>query len=289
LHIIIMILLYVMLSQSLILVAGYSGMISLAHAAFYGIGAYTTAILTVNYGWPFLINLPIAIIVCGLVAFVVSAIALKTVDDYFIIIIMGIQVVIFSFMNNLMTLTKGPLGISGISAIQIMGIKFDSKVSFLLLAVFFTCLVYIILRYVTKSPFGLVLKGLSEDEIFTKSLGKSVYAAKIISFTLGAMLAAIPGVLYAHYVTYIDPSSFTLDESIFILSIVIIGGMHSLWGAAIAAAFLVILPEILRFVGMPNNVAANVKQLIYGVMLIAVIFLSNKRTNRKTVQITKRH
>jgi len=276
LHILIMILLYVMLSQSLVIVAGYSGMISLAHAAFYGIGAYTTALLSVKLGFPFLINLPIAIILSGAIAVIISTIALRTVDDYFIIITLGIQVVIFSLMNNLMEVTNGPLGIPGIPVIKIFGFEFGSKISFLLLALVLAALVYLLLRYITKSPFGLVLKGLSEDEIFTKSLGKNVYAAKVISFTVGAMLAAIPGVLYAHYVTYIDPTSFTVDESIFILSIVIIGGMRSLWGAAIAAALLVILPEALRFLGMPNNIAANMRQIIYGGILVFMMFRYSK-------------
>jgi branched-chain amino acid transport system permease protein len=265
-----------MLSQSLVIVAGFSGMISLAQAGFYGIGAYTTALLSVNLGWPFLINLPIAIIISGATAVFVSTIALRTIDDYFIIITLGIQVVIFSLMNNVMDVTNGPLGIPGIPAIKIFGFEFDSKISFLLLALIFAVLIYFLLRYITKSPFGLVLKGLSEDEIFTKSLGKNVYAAKVISFTIGAMLAAVPGVLYAHYATYIDPTSFTVDESIFILSIVIIGGMRSLWGAAVAAAFLVILPEALRFLGMPNNIAANMRQIIYGGILVFMMFRFSK-------------
>jgi branched-chain amino acid transport system permease protein len=272
LHIIILILLYVMLSQSLVIVAGYSGMISLAQAGFYGIGAYTAAILSVKLGWPFLINLPIAIILSGLVAIIISTIALRTVDDYFIIITLGIQIVIFSFMNNLMAITNGPLGIPGIPSIKIFGVEFDSKVSFLLLEIVLAAFIYLFLRYITKSPFGLVLRGLSEDEIFTTSLGKNVYVAKVISFTIGATVAAIPGVLYAHYVTYIDPSSFTVTESIFILSIVIIGGMRSLWGAAIAAVFLVVLPEVLRFLGMPSNIAANMRQIIYGIILVFMMF-----------------
>lgn len=271
-----MILLYVMLSQSLVIVAGYSGMISLAHAAFYGIGAYTTALLSVKLGLPFLVNLPIAIIISGMIAVIVSTIALRTVDDYFIIITLGIQVVIFSLMNNLMDVTNGPLGIPGIPSIKIFGFEFDSKISFLLLTFVLATLIYFFLRYITKSPFGLVLKGLSEDEIFTKSLGKNVYAAKVISFTIGAMLAAVPGVLYGHYVTYIDPTSFTIDESIFILSIVIIGGKRNLWGAAIAAAFLVVLPEALRFLGMPNNIAANMRQIIYGIILVFMMFRYSK-------------
>ena len=276
LHIIIMILLYVMLSQSLTLTAGYSGLISLAHAGFYGIGAYTSAILSVNYGFPFLAALPLAMLLSGILAVLVSVIALRTVDDYFIIITLGIQVVAFSIMNNWMDLTNGPLGIPGIPAISIFGFEFGSKVSFLILTLILTALVFYILRNITKSPFGRILIALSEDEIFTKSLGKKVYQAKVISFTIGAMFAAIPGVLYAHYISYIDPTSFTVDESIFILSIVIIGGMRNLWGSAIAAAVLVILPEALRFIGMPSNIAANMRQIIYGLALVIMMFKYSK-------------
>lgn len=276
LHIIIMILIYVMLSQSLTLTAGYSGLISLAHAGFFGIGAYTSAILSVDYGYPFLATLPIAMFISGIIAIFVSVIALRTVDDYFIIITLGIQVVAFSIMNNWMSLTNGPLGIPGIPAISILGFEFTSKISFFFLTLLFTVIVFLILRNITKSPFGRVLIGLSEDEIFTKSLGKKVYQSKVISFTVGGMLAAIPGVLYAHYISYIDPSSFTINESIFILSIVIIGGMRYLWGSAIAAAVLIILPEALRFLGMPNNIAANMRQIIYGLALVVMMFKFSK-------------
>ncbi len=272
LHILIMILFYVMLSQSLTLTAGYSGLISLAHAGFYGIGAYTSALLSVNYGFSFLATLPIAMILSGIIAVFVSFIALRTVDDYFIIITLGIQVVAFSIMNNWMDLTNGPLGIPGIPAISILGFEFSSKISFLILTLVLAVLVFYILSNITKSPFGRVLIALSEDEIFTKSLGKKVYQAKIASFTIGAMFAAIPGVLYAHYISYIDPTSFTIDESIFILSIVIIGGMRNLWGSAIAATILVILPEALRFIGMPSNIAANMRQIIYGLALVIMMF-----------------
>lgn len=284
LHITILILFYVKLSQSLTLTAGYSGLISLAHAGFYGIGAYTSAILSVNFGLPILMTLPLAMILSGLLAAFVSFIALRTVDDYFIIITLGIQVVAFSIMNNWMALTNGPLGIPGIPPVSMFGFEFTGKISFLILTLFLTTIIFYILHNLTRSPFGRILIALSEDEIFTQSLGKKVYQSKVISFTVGAMFAAIPGVLYAHYISYIDPTSFTVDESIFILSIVIIGGLRSLWGSAIAAAVLVILPEALRFVGMPSNIAANMRQIIYGLALVIMMFkyskgfLSNKQT-----------
>ena len=129
-------------------------------------------------------------------------------------------------------------------------------------------LVWFLLKNVARSTFGRVLIALSEDEIFTQSLVKNVQKAKVISFTISAMLASIAGVLYAHYISYIDPTSFTIDESIFILSIVIIGGMRNMWKIALAAAFLVLLPEALRFLGMPSNIAANMRQIIYGALLV---------------------
>lgn len=276
LHIVILILLYVMLSQSLALTSGYSRLISFAHAGFYGIGAYTSAILSVNYGFPFLATLPIAMLLSGILAVFISIIALRTVDDYFIIVTLGIQVVAFSIMNNWMDLTNGPLGISGIPSISIFGVEIVSKIAYLILSLTLTGIVFIFIRNITSSPFGRILISLSEDEIFTKGLGKKVYSAKVISFTLGGMFAAIPGVLYAHYISFIDPTSFTVDESIFILSVVIIGGMRNLWGATIAAAVLIILPEALRFFGMPSNIAANMRQIIYGLALVIMMFKYSK-------------
>jgi len=275
-HILVLAILYTMLSQSLLLISGYSGLISLAHAGFYGIGAYTSAILSINFGLTFLATLPIAIFICGLFAFLISIIALRTIDDYFIIITLGIQVIAFSIMNNWISLTNGALGISKIPAISIFGYSFINNLSFLFLVLILSVIIFLLLRNITKSPFGRILIALSEDEIFTKSIGKKVYSAKVASFTLGGMLAAIPGVLYAHYISYIDPTSFTVNESIFILSIVIIGGMRNLWGSAIAAAVLIILPEALRFIGIPSNIAANMIQIIYGLALVIMMFKYSK-------------
>lgn len=271
LHLLILICFYTMLSQSLNLSAGYTGLISLAQAGFYGIGAYTTAILSTQFGFSFWLNLPLAMLISGAIAFVVSLIALRTVEDYFIICTLGIQVILFSLMNNLMTVTRGPLGIPGIPSISFFEISLDSKISFLTLSLFFVALVWFVLKNISKSGFGKTLTAISEDEIYTQSIGKNVYQSKIISFTTSAILAAIPGALYAHYISYIDPTSFTVNESIFILSIVIIGGLGNLTGSFLAAAFLVLLPEALRFVGMPDSIAANMRQIIYGLILVVVM------------------
>lgn len=281
LHLIIIISIYTILSQSLSLVAGYSGQISLAHAGFYGIGAYSAAIMAVNLGTSAILNMLIALLISGIVAYVVAKVAVKTVDDYYVVITLGIQVVIYSIMNNWQSVTNGPLGISGIPTISFIGIPLESKWEFLSIALIITGFVWFVLHNITKSPFGRVLRALSEDEIYTDSLGKNVGNAKIVSFVISGMLASLGGVLYAYYISYIDPTSFTLDESIFILSIVIIGGMRNLWGIFLAAVFLVLLPEALRFVGMPSSIAANMRQIIYGIALIIVVSQNKNKKHRR--------
>ena len=271
LHLFILICFYTMLAQSLNLSAGFAGLISLTHAGFYGIGAYTTAILSTYYGFSFWPSIPLAMLISGFIAFIVSLIALRTVDDYFIICTLGIQVILFSIMNNWMELTRGPLGIPGIPSIQLFGFSVESKISFLLLSLFFVVAIWLVLRNISRSGFGKTLTAISEDEIYSQSIGKNVYLSKTVSFTLSAMFAAIPGTLYAHYISYIDPSSFTVNESIFVLSIVIIGGLGNLSGSFFASAFLVLLPEALRFVGMPDSIAANMRQIIYGFILVIVM------------------
>lgn len=272
LHILIFITIYIMLSQSLVLIAGYGKLMSLAHAGFYGIGAYTTALLSINYGLTFFETLSLAMIINGILSLIVSLIALRTVDDYFIICTLGIQIILFSIMNNWMDLTRGPLGIPGIPALSIFGFEINEKLPFLILTIILTVIIFYLLRNVTKSAFGKMLIAISEDEIFSQSIGKNVYLTKTITFTMGAMLASIPGVLYAHYISYIDPTSFTVNESIFILSIVIMGGMRSLWGSIFATTLLIVIPEILRFIGLPDSIAANLRQIFYGTAIVVIMF-----------------
>jgi len=288
LHLLILIALYTLLSQSLNLSTGFTGLISLAHAGFYGIGAYTTAILSTQFGFSFWLGIPLAMLISGAVAYVVSLIALRTVEDYFIICTLGIQIILFSIMNNCMDLTRGPFGIPGIPSIYFFGLSLDSKISFLTLSLSFVAIVWFVLRNISKSGFGKTLIAISEDEIYSQSIGKDVYFCKIVSFTLSAMFAAIPGALYAHYISYIDPTSFTVNESILILSIVIIGGLGNLTGSFLAGAFLILLPEALRFLGMPNSIAANMRQIIYGVILVIVMMTGKNGVRELFSAKTKR-
>lgn len=161
------------------------------------------------------------------------------------------------------------MGLPGIPQPVIFGIKVSSHISFLILISILCIIVYFICNRIVKSPFGRILKAIREDEVFAKSIGKNVSAYKVKIFMISSGLAAIAGVMYASYITYIDPTSFTVMESIFIISIVIIGGAGNLKGSIVGAVVLVMLPELLRFIGLPNSVAANIRQMLYGGLLVA--------------------
>lgn len=272
-HLITFIAFYTILASSLNLFSGYTGLLSLAHAGFYGLGAYTSALLSTHFGISPYLNIFIAMGLSGMVAFVISLIALRTYEDYFVVVTLGIQIVIFSLMNNLVEITNGPLGIVGIESFPLL----ENSLAFMLFSIAVGGIVYYLLYNFSKSHYALNLKGIKEDEVYMQTLGKDVKRLKIEMFVMSASIASIVGVLYAHYISYIDPTSFTVDESIFILSIVIIGGLGSLRGAFWASVFMVLLPELLRFVGLPDSIAANMRQIIYGLILIGVIVWQEKR------------
>jgi branched-chain amino acid transport system permease protein len=210
-------------------------------------------------------------IVAVLISFIVSLPSLRLQDDYFIIATFGFQTILFSSFNNWVELTRGPMGIPGIPQPIIFGWHVHSHFEFLILASGFAAFAYFVVYRLTSSPFGRVLHAFREDEVFAKAHGKNTLRFKVTAFAVSAALAASAGSLYAHYITYIDPTSFTVMESILIISMVIIGGAGSLWGPLIGAFVLVTLPEALRFVGLPDAVAANLRQIIYGSLLVIMM------------------
>jgi branched-chain amino acid transport system permease protein len=268
LHILILIGIYIILSVSLDLIAGYTGLLSITHAAFYGVGAYVAALMALNLGSHFLVNILSAILLCGLLGVLVGIPALRIKDDYFVIATFAFQIITFSVMNNWVSFTSGPMGLPGIPQPTLFGHKITSNVGFLTLVGTFAVLTVAVSYKIVNSPFGRVLKAIREDEVFTLSAGKNIALYKVLVFVIGAGLAAVAGSMYAYYISFIDPTSFTVMESIFIISIVIIGGTGSLWGPIVGSVVLVSLPEILRFIGMPSSIAANVRQILYGALLV---------------------
>jgi len=270
LHILILISIYLALSVSLNLIAGYTGMLSIAHAAFYGVGAYVAAMMALGWGSPFLVSLLCAGGFAGVVGAVVGLSALRTKGDQFVIATFAFQVVLFSVLNNF-AFTGGPSGLPGIPRPVLFGWQVSSHIEFLILAMGLCGVVVLVSRQIVMSPIGRVLKAIREDETLAVATGKNVAAYKVLIFAAGACMAGLAGAFYAYYISFIDPTSFTVMESIFIISIVIIGGSGSLWGSVVGAIILVILPEALRHIGLPSSIAANLRQITYGVLLVAMM------------------
>jgi len=271
LHILVMTGIYMILALSLNLVVGYTGLAALGHAAFSCVGAYASSLLALNYGLSPWIGLLVGACVAAILGVFIGAPSLRLKGDYLAIATFGLGVIVYSVAKNWMAVTRGPMGLPGIPGFSFFGIQLSSVWTYLILVAFFVFLTYFIIRRVVKSPFGRILRGIREDEIATLAMGKDVNKHKIMVFVIGAFFAGIAGSLYAHYITFIDPSSFTVMESITILLMVVFGGMGSLGGSFVGAALLVIFPEMLRFLGMPSSVAAPLRQMIYGLLLIVLM------------------
>jgi len=271
LHILILIGIYIIAAASLNLVAGYTGLLSVAHAGFYGVGAYVVALMGLKMGASFWVSLPCAMLTAALLGAIVALPSLRVHDDYFVLATFGLQVIATSVMNNWVEFTGGPLGLPGIPQPVLFGVTVSAHWQMLLLVWLLAGLSFWLLRRLVRAPFGRVLKAIREDEVFAQSLGKPVTAFKVKAFVVSAALAAAAGSLYAVYITFIDPTSFTVQERIFMLAIVIVGGAGNLWGSVLGAVVLVALPELLRFVGMPSAIAANVRQILYGGLLVVMM------------------
>jgi branched-chain amino acid transport system permease protein len=271
LHIAILTGIYTILAVSLNLIAGYAGMLSIAHAAFYGVGAYVTALMALKLHTGFWLNILCSVLFTGMLGGLISLPALRIRDDYLAVATFGFQVIAFSIFNNWTEVTGGSQGLPGIPPPILLGQEITSKDRFLLLTLICSAVVVAIAYRITHSPFGRVLQAIREDEVFALSLGKPVTTYKMLVFSIGASMAAIAGCLYAYYVRYIDPTSFTVTESIFIISIVTIGGFGNIWGSIFGALILVVFPELLRFVGLPIAIAANIRQILYGGLLVGLM------------------
>ncbi len=270
-HILIIVGIYIILALSLNIIVGYTGLSSLGHAAFSCVGAYVSSLLALNFGISPFIGLIIGAVMASLLGTIVAYPSIRLKEDYLALATFGLGVIVYSIAKNWVEVTRGPMGLPGIPPFSLFGFNLDSVWTYLILVFTFVIITLIILKRITNSPFGRVLKSIREDETAAKALGKDTTKYKLLVFIIGAFFAGIAGSLYAHYITFIDPSSFTTMESITILLMVIFGGMGSIPGSVVGAAILVILPEILRFVGMPGSVAAPLRQMIYGFLLVILM------------------
>lgn len=262
---------YAILGLSLNLLVGYGGLLSISHAAFYGIGAYTTAILLTKTNFGFLSSVILGALLAGIISLLIGLVLSKFKGDYYALVSLGFNIIIFSIFLNWQSLTKGPFGIAGIPKPELLGIDFSDHFSFLILVLIFLALIYFISSFIVNSSFGRVLKAIREDEVAISVFGYNTFYFKLIIFIIAAMIASIAGSLYAVYISFIDPSSFQVTESVFILAIIILGGLANLRGSILGALFLILLPELLRFIGFPLEIAAQMRQVIYGLILVLLM------------------
>ena len=179
----------------------------------------------------------------------------------------------FAVLYNWEGLTRGSFGIFGIPRPEVFGWLIISRWDYLAVTALLVLPCLWLLFRLYRSPFGLSLKGLREDERGAESLGISAFRLHLSAFVIAACFAALAGVLFASYVTFIDPTSFGLQESIFIVTALLLGGAGNRRGPLVGVLLMLLLPEFLRFLGLPNSMAANLRQIIFGGILIGLMYV----------------
>lgn len=264
-HLAIVIGIYATLAQGLNLLLGYTGIISVMQASLYGVGAYISALMASQAGVSFPLAFASASIGAALTGFIVGAAITRLQGDYLALVTFGLAVIFYDVFNNWLTVTKGPMGIPGIPA------AFETKEAWLVFVAALAVAALLLVRRIDGSPYGRLLRAVRDDEILASVLGRSTQRTKTTVFTLSAFLAGAAGSVYAHYITFIDPTSFTAMESVSLLTMVIIGGMASPVGPILGAGFVVLVAESLRFAGLPDATAAPLRQVLFGLLIIVAM------------------
>ena len=271
LHLLVVILIYATMTVSLDLLIGHTGILSFAHAAFYGIGAYATAILTVYAGWDWFPAMIAAIAIAAAFAALLGIPTLRLGGDYFILALFGFQTIVTALIFNLEPLTNGPFGIRGIPRPSFGPYVIQSGAGIVLFIAGVTALVFVAHWRIVSSPMKAVLHAVRDDETVAMALGINVVRTRIVIFTIGGGFAALAGALGAFYFRYITTSSFTLTTMILLWAMVFVGGSGSLLGAIAGPAILVLFPELFRFVGDSSWDIANIQEALYGLLLVLVM------------------
>ena len=269
LHMFVMSEIYAVLAMSLALIVGFSGQVSMGHAAFYGVGAYASALISLKSGLPFWVTIWCAGAVAGLLSFVIGKMVLRLRGHFLAITTAFFGVLVTLILNNWIDLTNGPMGVPGIpmpSPISLPGLtlSFETRADYYYLGLVFVGLVAFLLYRIVNSRIGNALIAIRENEELARSIGVDAMAYKVFAFTLGGALAGMAGSFYAHYILFISPVTFTIAESINLLVMIIFGGMTTLFGPVFGAVALTLLPEFLRMAG-------SLRLVIYGVALVIFI------------------
>jgi branched-chain amino acid transport system permease protein len=260
--ILITVIIYAILAHSLNIITGHAGQISLGHAAFFGIGAYTSAMLYAEAGLPFWIDVPLAALVAGVVGALLGIPCLRVRDDFLAITTMGINFVVEAIFLYI-PFFGGAMGIGGINLPSWFGREMTKPEYFLLILVIFVLLL-LLDRRLGRSWVGLAWASIREDEQAAEAMGVDVVRFKVLAFILGSAIAGLAGGFYAHFLTFIMPQNFGFGQSIVILSMVVFGGIGTRWGPLVGAIILGVLPEVSRHI-------MEYRTFVYGILLMAMM------------------
>ncbi len=255
----------VALSEDIIL--GRGGMFDMGHAVYFGIGAYATAILNVNYGWPIFATMPVAMLLAAAVGALLAAPLIRLRGDYLLVASIGFNAIfVLAMQNNLFGITGGSDGVAGLDVPSLFGHQLGSQNSMFWLDWVMLGAVILLMKNLDLSEFGRTLRYLKQDELAATMIGVDPRKAKTLAFALGAAVAGLAGTLFAVQLSTVSPSSFVFTESVTLFAIVIVGGQGSVPGVLLGTALMFVLPEVFR--GL-----AQYRYLVFGFAMILVMVL----------------
>lgn len=280
LHVLIKIGIWIILVASLNLIVGYTGQISLCHTTFYGIGAYTSAILVTKYDWSFWVALPFSGFVAALTSTLIGYPSLRLRGHYLAIATLAFAVIMHAVFSNWEALTYSPTGLPGGPGFVEHVPRpepefFKSDFGYYYLTYIITLISLFIIYRLVNSPIGRTLTAIREDEELAEIMGLDVAKYKFLAFTVGCFFAGIAGSIYAHYIITVVPDTFTFLTSMDVLIGVVVGGIGTFFGSVFGAIFMVIVPEILAFPFAETYIAA-LQIIIYAIVLIIVVNITPK-------------
>jgi branched-chain amino acid transport system permease protein len=261
---------------SLDFILGKAGLLSAAQAAVYGTGAYVSGIVAVRAGGGFFSGLLLAVVAGAIFCPMLAYVSLRVSDEALVLVSLAFQLIWSELVVNLAEITGGPMGLRGITNSQVFGISIDNPGGGLIFAAIFLAVTLFVSARTEASPFGRVLRAARESSEFLATCGRDSINTKAQAFSLAGMIAAGAGCLYARHAGYISPGSFELGESIKMVTALILGGLDSRKGPIAGAIVLIGLPEALRFLGLSGPLAANLNQVIYAAILLALLIIRPK-------------
>ena len=264
LHIGVMTGIYVLLVQSLNLVLGYCGLLSLATPAFLGMGAYTSALLAIHFGLDSSVTFACATLMGIVTGLALGLPSLRVSRHSFVIVTLSATLLLLLIANNRVDLTRGSLGLASIPAARFFGVVISEKSEWLALMALLAALAIALTYWITSSRIGRAMIAARDNEPLAIAVGIDVLKTRLFAFACSGALAGLAGACYAHYLTFIDPGVFGFSFSESLLIMVILGGSGTLWGPVAGAVVFTALPEILR-------IAPEIRSLLYGILLLVIV------------------